>query len=440
MNAKRGDSMFKRGVWKVAVILLSILLFSITTAQYKTQINVLIWTEFAKYISEFLPEFEKQARIKVVLETANPSQLLELTKSALGPNNSKYDLITIDEPFVMSFSEFLVPYKQWVSGKIFKKPDPKVFAPNAFEASLVEGQCAGMPFNANVYIWMTRKDLLNNSQLRKEFKEKYGYELSIPKTFKELRDTAEFFYNKGMYGFAPFTNINFEGTTAEAIFIFESFGTSPLTVIDGKVKVTLDTKIAAEAIEFYKELLRFAPPNKLEMAHDERIKVFNEGKVFTMFQWPLFVPQHEDPKASKVAGKIIYSVPPSGPAKRVAIRGCWVLALPKASQNKEAAVEFAYWLVSKDVQSRLIPKGLIPVRADLLLNPEINKERPWFRTVFESSRSAVARPRFPEYLEASKIIREYWHAGISGKMSAKEAAERMKKELLNLVERYEKRK
>lgn len=432
--------MFKRGVWKVVVILLSTLLFSITPAQYKTQINVLIWTEFAKYISEFLPEFEKSTGIKVNLEAAITPDLPKLTKAGISSEKSKYDLVTIDEPFIPEFAELLVPFDKWSQGKIYKKPDPKIFAPNAFEASFWNNIFTGMPFNVNVYIWITRKDLLENPSYISEFKKKYGYELSVPKTFKELRDTAEFFYNKGMYGFAPFTNINFEGTTAEAIFIFESFGTSPLTVIDGKVKVTLDTKIAAEAIEFYKELLRFAPPNKLEMAHDERIKVFNEGKVFTMFQWPLFVPQHEDPKASKVAGKIIYSVPPSGPAKRVAIRGCWVLALPKASQNKEAAVEFAYWLVSKDVQSRLIPKGLIPVRADLLLNPEINKERPWFKTVFESSRSAVARPRFPEYLEASKIIREYWHAGISGKMSAKEAAERMKKELLNLVERYEKRK
>ncbi|WP_448374541.1 extracellular solute-binding protein [Fervidobacterium sp.] len=432
--------MFKRSVWIVAVILLSTLLFAITTAQYKTQINVLIWTEFAKYISDYLPEFEKSTGIKVNLEAAITPDLPKLTKANISSEKSKYDLVTIDEPFIPEFAELLVPFDKWPNGKLYKKPDPKIFAPNAFEASFWNKVFSGMPFNVNIYIWITRKDLLKNPNYAAEFKQKYGYELSVTKTFKELRDTAEFFYNKGIYGFAPFTNINFQGTTAEAIFMFESFGTSPLTVINGKVKVTLDTKIAEEAITFYKELLKFAPPNKMEMAHDERIKVFNEGKVFTMFQWPLFVPQHEDPKTSKVAGNIIYSVPPIGPTKRAAIRGCWVLALPKASKNKEAAAEFAYWLVSKDVQSKLIPKGLIPVRADLLLNPEINKDRPWFRTVFESSRNAVARPRFPGYLEASKIIRENWYAGISGKISSKEAAERMKKELLDLVEKYEKRK
>ncbi|WP_372589599.1 extracellular solute-binding protein [Fervidobacterium pennivorans subsp. shakshaketiis] len=289
-----------------------------------------------------------------------------------------------------------------------------------------------MPVNANVYIWMTRKDLVDDPKYKSEFRSKYGYDLGVPRTFKALRDMAEFFHSKGIYGFAPFTKA-WEGATAEAIFMFESFGTSPLSVQNDKVIVTLDEKRAVEAINFYKELLKFAPPGALDMGHSERIAAFNQGKVFTMFQWPVYVPEHETPGNSVVAGKIIYSAPPSGPVKRVAIRGCWVLAMPIASKNKQAAVEFAYWWSSRETGEKLIPVGFTPARADLLLNPNYNKDRPWFKAIFDSMRNAVARPRFSRYSEASQIIRENWLAAISGKLTPEEAVKKMKKELNELV-------
>lgn len=145
------------------------------------------------------------------------------------------------------------------------------------------------------------------------------------------------------------------------------------------------------------------------------------------------MPQHEDPNSSVVAGKIVYSAPPAGPEKLAAIRGCWVLAMPKASTNKAAAVEFAYWWASIETGQKLIPRGFMPARSDLLLNPNLNKERPWFKAIFDSMKGAVARPRFVKYPEASQIIRNYWLAAISDKMRPEEAVKKMKEELNGLL-------
>lgn len=416
----------------VSLTLLAAMLFA---APYNTTIKVLAWDDaLTQALKDGIPEFEKKTGIKVVLELVPSGNLLQKIGVGVGLDKTDYDLVTVDEPFVPSLAHLMLPFNSWFGGKVYKKPNLNIFAPNAFEAAQWGGVFVGMPINANVYIWITRKDLINDSKYKNEFKSKYGYDLGVPKTFKELRDMAEFFHSKGIYGFAPFTKQT-EGSTAEAIFMFEAFGTSPLTVQGGKVVVSLDEKKAVEAINFYKELLKFSPPGALDMGHAERIAAFNQGKVFTMFQWPALVPQHEDPNNSLVAGKIIYSAPPVGPVKGSAIRGCWVLAMPNSSKNKEAAAEFAYWWASLETGQKLIPKGFTPARVDLLLNPNYNKDRPWFKAIFDSMKNAVARPRFTRYPEASQIIRDNWLAAISGKVKPEEAVRKMIDELNDLLKK-----
>lgn len=405
----------------------------VVSAPYSASIKVLAWDDaLTQALREGLPEFEKLTGIKVTLELVPSGNLLQKIGVSVAPNRTDYDLVTVDEPFIPALAHLFVPFNEWPNGRVYKKPNLSIFAPNAFEAAQWMGVFVGMPVNANVYIWITRKDLINDPKYRDEFKKKYGYDLGVPKTFKELRDMAEFFHSKGIYGFAPFTKAT-EGSTAEAIFMFESFGTRPLEVQGTKVVVTLDERRAVEAINFYKELLKFAPPGALDMGHAERIAAFSQGKVFTMFQWPALAPQHEDPNSSLVAGKIIYSAPPAGPARQVAIRGCWVLAMPLASKNKQAAVEFAYWWASYETGVKLVPRGFTPARTDILLDPKINRDRPWFKAIFDSMKSAVARPRFTRYPEASQIIRTHWLNAISGKVTPEEAVRLMKEELNDLL-------
>lgn len=250
----------------------------------KTTIRVLAWDDaLTQALRAGLPDFEKATGIKVILELIPSGNLLQKIGVSVSPNKTDYDLVTVDEPFIPSLAHLMTPFNEWPNGKVYKRPQLNIFAPNAFEAAQWLGTFVGMPVNANVYIWITRKDLINDPKYKTEFKQKYGYDLGVPKTFKELRDMAEFFHSKGIFGFAPFTKQT-EGSTAEAIFMFESFGTSPLSIVNNRVVVSLDETKVVEAIKFYKELLRFSPPGALDMGHSERIAVFNQGKVFTMFQ------------------------------------------------------------------------------------------------------------------------------------------------------------
>ncbi|MGB9857751.1 MAG: extracellular solute-binding protein [Dictyoglomaceae bacterium] len=417
----------------VSLILILSLVFAQTTP-YKTTINVLVWDDaHTKAVKTLIPEFEKVTGIKVNFVALPTRSVLEKAAVGISMDRTDYDLVSIDEPFVPQFGELLVPYPLWPKGKVFEKVDLKDIAEGAVNAAFWEGSARGLPINGNVYIYIYRKDLFEDPKNKEEFKKEYGYELNPPNTFKELLDVSRFFAKKpNMYGFGPFT-IKAEGVTAEAVFMMSSFGTDILKVSGKTVKLVLDKKKAVDALKFYKELLETAPPGKLSFGHTERIQAFNMGQIAVMFQWPALIPNHEDPKQSLVAGKIGYIVPPAGPARRVAVTGCWILGIPKASKNKTAAAEFAYWWGSKEAGKKLVEAGMSPVRKDLLSDPELQKTRKWYPVALEAFKYGVSRPRFKDYARVSEVIQVYWTKGLSGELTPEQAIDSMYIEIYKIL-------
>lgn len=414
--------------------LVVLLILTLTVLLHASTLNVLLWDEvFTHAIRDGLVEFEKQTGIKVNLELVPSGTLLQKTLMSVTINSSDYDLIAVDEPNLPMLSPLLITFDEWPSTKFYSRPPMSDFMPLILQAGFWKGKLYGPPVNANIYIWVTRKDIIE--KYKDEFKSQYGYEMRVPRTLEELLQMCEFLSKKGIYGWAPFTK-PWEGATCEAVWMFESFGTKILEVDEKGYRVVLDKKKAIEAIEFYKKLMKYAPEGALDFGHTERIAAFSSGKVFSMFQWPALVPDLENPEKSLVAGKILYTEPPAGPAKSAAVRGVWILAIPKAAKNKAAAAEFAYWWLRKETLERLIPKGLTPSRESVLRDPKFVAERPWFEGIYRSAAFAVERPRFEYYPEVSTIVRMIWLDAIAGKIDPEQAVDRMVNEINALLKKY----
>ncbi|MCD6253706.1 MAG: extracellular solute-binding protein [Thermotogae bacterium] len=399
-----------------------------------TTVRVLLWDDaLTQALKAGLPEFEKATGIKVDLQLVPSGTLLQKTLISVTAKGSDYDLIAVDEPNIPMVAPLLLPLSEWPQTRVYQKPDMSDIMPTALAAGQWKGAFMGLPVNANLYVWMTRKDIVE--EYKDEFKAEYGYEMSVPSTLQELLDMAKFLAKKGIYGWAPFTKPT-EGSTCEAVWMFRSFGTKILEATENGYKVVLDKGKAVEAINFYKALLKYAPPGALDYGHSERIAAFSQGQVFSMFQWPAIIPNHEDPNSSLVAGKIEYTAPPAGPGGRASVRGAWIAAIPKAAKEKEAAAEFAYWWMSLETGRKLIPKGMTPARKSLLLDTEFLKDRPWFIGIFRAMPYAVARPRFEHYPEVSQIVRTHWLDAVSGRVSPETAVDKMVEEINALLEKY----
>jgi len=420
----------------ILVLLVSTFLFS---QPYKgSTIKVLVWDDaLTVAVESMIKQFENETGIKVVFERIPSGSILEKLALSVSGSKADYDLVSVDEPFVPQVGNLFMPYSAWPEGKIYSKIDlERDLIPGVAEGSFWNGEYRGLPINGNVYVWLTRKDIVNNEQYKKEFMQKYGYELDIPQTFDQLLDISEYLSTKGIYGFAPFTK-NAEGATCEAIFMFESYGTNVLVQVgEHDFEVVLDKEKAVEALKMYKELCKFAPPGWEDMGHSERIAAFNQGKVFSMFQWPAIVPDHENKDQSVVAGKIYYGAPPAGPAKRAAIRGTWMLGIPNASKNKEAAAEFAYWWSSYEAGKELVKVGMTPARTDLLLDPKYVEQKPYFVGIFNSMRYSVSRPRIEKYAEVSDVIKVNWLAGVTGRVTPEVAIDNIIKGVNEVLEKY----
>jgi multiple sugar transport system substrate-binding protein len=393
-------------------------------AQPARTINVLLWDDpYPKALMAMLPEFEAATNIKVNIEMLQPPQVLTKTAIAVTPTTTDYDVVGIDEGNVPVFASLLLPFDSWAKGTVYPKTDPKSVTPKMYSIGTWNGVQLGIPINGNLYVWMTRKDLIENPTYRSQFKSEYGYDLGVPKTFKELLEMGTFFYKNDIAaGFGPF-NGGPAGVLSEACFMWYSYGTNFIDYTDGTFKVVLNEDKAVEGMEFYKKLMAISPKGAETMAHVERQAAFaaDPKGVFSMFIWPAQIAAYEDPNKSLVAGKIAYSAPPAGPRGQAAITGAWAICIPKASKNAEAAAEFVYWWSSKSVADRLVQANTIPAYTESLTNPTVAAAKPWLPALAESMKVAASRPRFKEIGQVQDVVKKYWIMGITGAMPTRDA-------------------
>jgi multiple sugar transport system substrate-binding protein len=408
---------------KRTMLMLALALVSLGILGAQT-INVLLWDDpYPKALQQMLPEFEKATGIKVNIEMLQPPQVYTKTSVAVTKDSSDYDLVAMDEGNVPVFYGLMAPYETWPAGKKYPKVDKSTVTPAMLDVGMWDGKLVALPINGNLYVWMTRKDLIENPQYQKDFKAKYGYDLGVPKTYQAILDMGTFFSDRGVAaGFGPF-NGGPAGVLGEAIFMWEGFGTHFIDFQGGKYKVVLDKAKAVQGLEFYKKLMAISPKGAETMAHVERQAAFaaDPKGVFSMFIWPAQIAAYEDPDKSLVAGKIAYSAPPAGPAKTVAVRGTWALGIPNASKQKQAAAEFVYWWASKDIASRLVEANTVPARTDALTDPKFAKTKPWLAAIAESMKSATARPRLKEIAQIQDVVKKYWIMGITGQSPSADA-------------------
>ena len=403
-----------------------------------TKIRVLVWRDaHTKAVKEKVSEFEKQTGMEVVVDDLPTQSLTEKMAMNLTSKTGKYDLVAVDEPYVPKFASYFSNYSQWPEPQVIdNKVDLDVVPQGAVNAGAWQNDIKGLPINANAYMFTYRKDVLNDSQNQQKFEEEYGYELGRPETLEELYEIGKFLHDedKPFYGYAPFT-VKSEGATIEFMWLLRSFGTK---ILNQDLEVVLDVDKAVEALEYYDKLLDISPPSKLSMGHPETIQNMESGQLFATLQWPAIIAGHEDPENSKAAGKLDYGASPAGPGGSVSITGVWTLCMPKTSNNKQAAAEFAYWWGSKESGKELVEAGMSPMRKDLLTDPKLQEKYPWYEGVLTalSEGEAAHRPRFPQYPKVSDEISTHFSKAISGDLSNREAMQQMKANIQEIVEEY----
>ncbi len=88
------------------------------------------------------------------------------------------------------------------------------------------------------------------------------------------------------------------------------------------------------------ELGKISPPGYAGFNAAEVSAQLLQGTAAMSINWPAWIAAMDDPSKSKVPGKIEFAPMPAGRKPGVAELGAWLVAVPAASRNREAAFDF----------------------------------------------------------------------------------------------------
>ena len=285
-----------------------------------------------------------------------------------------------------------------------------------------------LPAFGDVVGWTYRKDWFERPEIREAFKAKYGRELGEPATLEELKDIAQFFQGRDIdgttvYGAAIYTERGSEGITMGVTNALYNYGfqyenpDKPYD-LDGFV----NSKGAAEGLEFYKELYDTAtPPGSSNWYMSENIDAYKSGQVALQMNFAFIWPGVEaDPNVG--GGKSGYFPNPAGPAGQFAQLGGQGISVVTYSEKQEAALEYIKWFAQPEIQARWWELGGYSALRAVVEDPGFADSQPYAQTFLDSMAIVKDFWAEPAYADLLLSMQERIHNYVvAGQGSAQEA-------------------
>jgi multiple sugar transport system substrate-binding protein len=217
--------------------------------------------------------------------------------------------------------------------------------------SIVDGKTIGITTGMNPQVLMYRKDLFEK------------YKVKVPTNWKELEEAAKKLTldtdgdgKIDIYGWVA--RMNEENSASFSNFLWSNGA----AWLDKKNKPVFNSPQAIEALKFYGHLLKaYGPPGASTLGWQEVASAIAQGKAAMTVEISIFADMIlEDPKQSKVTGKMGYTYfPPAKPQYKTMLLPTNCLHISALSEKKEAAWLFVQFMTDKErtlaFQLRMFP-------------------------------------------------------------------------------------
>ena len=319
------------------------------------------------------------------------------------------------------------------------------------------GKTYGYPWDGDFHSMYYRKDIIGNKEYQNEFKKKYGYNLSAPKTWDEYYDIAKFFQenvSELKYGSVELVmrkNQGFHGYISRAT-CYSKMPDNPAFFFNPD---TMDAEINnpgfVKALEDLKSILAFSPPDMTNYGWMENVQAFVGGIAGLDIQWADVGPMSLNPEMSVVKGKVGFGMTPGcmktwdSRNKRwktfdhvnfspYAAFGGWQILVAKNAKNTKAAIDLASFYGSPNTLKKASVtggSGVNPARFSTVSDTSV-----WVDTGFSESDArgylnmvedvlmhpnAVFQLRLPGYIQYQDALELAVSKALSGQSSAKSA-------------------
>jgi multiple sugar transport system substrate-binding protein len=381
---KREESMLRKK-WTA---LLAGAALALAAGPASAQELTIFWAEWdpANYLQELVNEYTAETGVTVTVETTPWSDFQTKTFAELNAQGDAYDMVVGDSQWLGAASEGghyvdLTPFFEE-----HKLND--VFVPATVEYySRYGGKNWSIPVEGDANGWAYRKDWFEDPAEMEAFKAKYGYDLGVPKDFNQLIDIAEFFTRpeENRYGVALYTQTAYDAMAMGVEQTIFTWGGDLGNYETGEVEGILNSPQNVEALEAYRKLYTFTPPNWNQAFFAENNQAFTEGLVAMTMNYFAFFPALANEATNPHAASTGYFANPPGPnGDHHAALGGQGISIITYSQNQEEAFKFLEWFIREDVQRKWGELGGYTCHAAVLNSEEFLNATPFNRAFAES--------------------------------------------------------
>ena len=275
-----------------------------------------------------------------------------------------------------------------------------------------------LPYDGDAHMLYYRKDLVENEEYGAEFEAEYGYPLAEPTNWDEYYDIAEFFQDREVEtagDSAPIYGVmEAQRRNAQSYWVYLSHATGYAKVPGNPcfffscddMTPQVNNPGWVRALEEYRDSVNIGDPEQVNYDVADTRTLFVTGNSVLNIDWGDVGTISVDPNTSIVAGDVGFAPLPGGssywnyetgewveeenPAPFIAFGG-WIVSVAADSAEKEAALDFAAWLTSKDLVNELAVTGGTGINPSRF--SQLEDVAPWVEAGFDEESAA-------DYLDA----------------------------------------
>jgi sorbitol/mannitol transport system substrate-binding protein len=284
--------------------------------------------------------FTKDTGITVNYTRLPENELRDKVTQDVATGAGQYDVATVGayEVPIWAKNNWLNPLDKYADEGSFDKAD--LLEPITKVLSGEDGKLYGMPFYGESSFLMYRKDI---------FKKK-GITMPAKPTWHQVADMAAKVdgAEPGMKGICLRGLPGWGEQGGPLTTVVNTFGGTWFTK-DWTAQV--DAPPFKKAVNFYVDLVRaHGEPGAAQAGFTECLNSFSQSKTAMWYDATSAAGSVEDPKVSKVAGKVGYVQAPVEKTKSSGWLWAWAWVMPKTTKNADPASKFMTWASSKEYE------------------------------------------------------------------------------------------
>ncbi|RWF78783.1 MAG: extracellular solute-binding protein [Mesorhizobium sp.] len=381
----------------------------------------IFWAEWdpANYLQELVTEYERQTGVKVTVETTAWPGFQTKAFAEFNARGDAYDMVVGDSQWLgagstgghyVDLTDFFAKHD---IAELMAPATVKFYSEYPGDS----GRYWAVPLEGDAIGWAYRKDWFEDPKEMADFRAKYGYDLAVPNTFKEMRDIAEFFYrpDQKRYGIAIYTDNSYDGLVGGFESVLFSYGGELGDYATYEVDGFINSDRAVAALEFYRELYKFTPPGWANANFGEENLAITESLAAMSMNYFAFFPSLTNEASNRNATNTGFFANPAGPqGDQFAPLGGQGISIISYSQKQDEALEFLEWFIKDETQKRWSELGGYTCSAAVLKSDAFQNATPYNRAFYETMFKVKDFWAVPEYAELLQQFNQRVYPYVTG--------------------------